>query len=149
MGPLVESKPPPILQTQQQQQQHEPHIHTVLVELKSETQDENDDKDTAVLKKAGRFDALHEEAHRMPELRDVKVVKGKNSMRLLEGFEMKEMEARATPQLRKVEGVDVKGSHIYHKLREFEMKDEQVRNEPKLEKTFVQRERESQAEGKG
>lgn len=100
-------------------------------------------RDTAVLKKAGQFDQLHAEALRMPTLRDVKVVRGANSMRLLEGFEQKEAEARAVPELIKVEEVNVRESRLYDKLREFELKEAKARAEPKLEKTFVQKEREN------
>lgn len=100
-------------------------------------------RDTAVLKKAGQFDQLHADALRMPTLRDVKVVRGTNSMRLLEGFEQKEAEARAVPQLIKVDEVNVRESRLYDKLREYELKEEKAKAEPRLEKTFVQKEREN------
>lgn len=100
-------------------------------------------RDTAVLKKAGQFDQLHAEALRMPTLRDVKVVRGANSMRLLEGFEQKEAEARAVPELVDVEEINLKESGLYDKLREFELKEAKARAEPRLEKTFVQKEREN------
>lgn len=105
--------------------------------------DDNKPRDTAVLRQAGQFDQLHEEALKMPSLKDIRVVRGANSMRLLEGFEQKEAEARAMPELVNIDEVDVKESRLYDKLREFELKEEKARAEPRLEKTFMQKQRES------
>lgn len=103
---------------------------------------EKNRRDTAVLKQAGVFDKLHEDAHRPPELEQVQVKVGKRSSVLLEGFEQKEAEARAMPKLVKVDSTDLTQSKLYDKLKEYEAKDAKAAAEPKLEKTLAQREHE-------
>lgn len=100
-------------------------------------------RDTLVLKKAGQFDKLHEDALRPPPLQAVTVIRGKESMRLLEGFEAKEAESRAVPQLVAVERSDLRSSKLFDKLKEYEDNDKRAAAEPRLEKTFIQRQRES------
>lgn len=98
--------------------------------------------ETEVLRRATAFDKLEEEANRSPSLRDIKVVMGEHNRRLLEGFEAKEAESKAVPNLVKVDSKDLRQSKLYEKLKEYEANDERVRLEPKLETSFLQREKE-------
>lgn len=107
----------------------------------TDTDPKSPPRDTAVLRKAGAFDKLHEDALRAPELqRDVHVTVGQHSQRLLQGFEQKEAEARAMPQLVKVERAV--STRLMETLAELEANDARAAAEPKLEKTFMEKERE-------
>lgn len=101
-------------------------------------------RETDVLRRATAFDKLHEEAHKAPSLRDIQVVKGAQSQRLLEGFEAKEAEAHTKPELVTVQAADLKSSKLYDAIRGYEEKDEKAAQEPKLEKTFMEREKEKE-----
>lgn len=100
---------------------------------------------TEVMRRASQFDKLDEEAHKAPSLRDVKVVMGKQSQKLLEGFEAKEAEAKAIPELVDVKERDLRQSKLFDKLQEFEANDERVRQEPKLRNSFMKRENEKRS----
>lgn len=100
-------------------------------------------RDTLVLKQAGQFDKLHEDALKPPPLRAVTVIKGRESMKLLEGFEQKEAQSRAVPELVTVEKSDLRSSKLFDKLKEYEENDKRAAAEPRLEKTFMQRQREN------
>jgi hypothetical protein len=103
--------------------------------------------ESRVMRAASMYEKRDEAARSTPALVAVDTAAvGVKSRALLDGFEAKEAAARRVEELRSVEKKDVRASAAFAStLGGYEEKDAKAKAEPRLEKTFVQKERESNA----